>query len=743
MPINSTLKGHRHAVSLPSGSKSSASLHRRTVTVGVIPKPSHRPPSTLHSFRGDIKTQDIFFQELEKRNRKLRVLFPGEDTFELERMEMWNHDAICTPCLILQPLSNKEVSVCLLAYTAGVLKCLAANRKHGAALAVPRLCVAGGRNSLNAMRDGSIVLDLSRMRSVKVDVQSQTCEVQGGARVVDLDSALGDHGLMAVSGTCQNLGVVGCILGGGLGYASRKFGLACDNVLRAEVVLADGRLKHCSPTKHQDLFWSICGGGGGTGVIVSIQLRCFPLRHAALLTFDLLPTSYDSIWTSIRKWANWICGDADNHEVKNDTVLQVNDGAPEDLFSQLLLHTNAPNISFLGTSINSNVIVQSEADVLKYDSFKKMKKRRPFSFLNGNASKCCPTKWHDVPGLSDLCEDTFGAANRVQENFQIVGYSDQLQAFTSQYQTAGNVFIATKFANALTNRILKILIQSTFGDHSRKNESRITIMSAGGAINNINGNNAAFDSRNMKYVIFIEGRWDADSRHREQKEKEKTKRWVNWIVNQLHLCEGIKSSAHPESNRDRISMSNMGKLPSGWYNFSEQNGRRLMQIKQKRDPKKVFSLASRVSWAYSSKSKESGSDKASAVPTDASLSCVDVLKDGEVNPIECLIPRRRRAVPNDSWSSTDSSEPYFVSESDEEKNATNIKVGSGVIKAEHDGSEEDSIGRDVKMLLSIVSDPNDDDLQDWSFPPEPLTNLNFEGNKNVAVKDSSKANVEF
>lgn len=369
------------------------------------------------------------------------------------------------------------MSAVLVAYTAGVLKCLSANRKHGAALAVPRLCVAGGRNSLNAMRDGAIVLDLSQMRKVNVDVQSQTCEVQGGARIFDLDSALGDHGLMAVSGTCQHLGVVGCILGGGLGYASRKYGLACDNVLGVDIILADGRLKYCSPKKHQDLFWSVCGGGGGTGVVVSIKLQCFPLRYAALLTYDLLPSSNDNILTCIRRWANWICGDADNRNLKSDSLLLENNGAPEDVFSQLLLQTNSANISFVGTSIDTNTIVQSEVDVLKYDSIK-LKKRRPFSFLNGHSANSCLTQWDNVPGLSDLRDNKFGATSRVQENFQIVGYNDQLQAFTSKYQLAGNVFIATKFANALTNQIINILMKATFGDHSRKNESRITIMSA-------------------------------------------------------------------------------------------------------------------------------------------------------------------------------------------------------------------------------------------------------------------------
>ena len=180
----------------------------------------------------------------------------------------WNHDAICTPCLILQPKTASEVSSCVLGYTAGVRRCLAENRKKNVEVALPRLCVAGGRNSNHSMKAGSIVLDLSRMRNVTVDADKRMCTVQGGSRVSDLDTALAEHGLIPITGITQNLGVAGCILGGGFGYASRKYGMACDNVLEVDVVLADGRLKRCSPEKHRDLFWSLMGGGGGTYVFI-------------------------------------------------------------------------------------------------------------------------------------------------------------------------------------------------------------------------------------------------------------------------------------------------------------------------------------------------------------------------------------------------------------------------------------------------------------------------------------------
>jgi len=461
------------------------------------------------------------------------------------------------------------------------------------------------------MKDGSIVLDLSKMRTVEVNVENRTCRVQGGARVIDLDSTLSKYGLIAVSGANQNLGVVGCILGGGLGYASRKFGLSCDNLLSAVVILSDGRLKHCSSSKHEDLFWSLCGGGGGTGVVVSVTLRCFPLRYAASLTYELQASSYSSFQIVLRRWANWIEGDADNEQLDDDSIaLSTNEGAPQDVYSHLLLQTNSTNISFLGTSINTDPVMQS----LSNESFSS-KKRGSFSWVNKNRNK--GLQWNDVPGLCDLIDNKFGSKNRIKEHFKILPYLE-LQAYTDQYQKSGHVIHATKFANSLSNRIIEILIRATLGEKSRNNESRITIMSAGGAINTVSAEKGAFDARCMKYSIFIEGRWNIGSK--EQNDKQKTRIWINWVVKQLHLCDGIYSTAHPETNnRDRQSQTNETEQPQGSHNFSEINGKRLMEIRKRRDPNKTFSNASRVSWRRSKEDDQSASAPIlEASPSEAS-----------------------------------------------------------------------------------------------------------------------------
>ena len=99
-------------------------------------------------------------------------------------------------------------------------KCLQINRhkeKYNVSqeLKIPRLTIAGGRNSIFAMKDGCIVLDMSRMDQIRVYPETQTCKIQGGVRVVDLDAALAEKGYIAITSIFQNMGVVGCILSGG------------------------------------------------------------------------------------------------------------------------------------------------------------------------------------------------------------------------------------------------------------------------------------------------------------------------------------------------------------------------------------------------------------------------------------------------------------------------------------------------------------------------------------------------
>jgi FAD/FMN-containing dehydrogenase len=184
-------------------------------------------------------------------------------------------------------IDRRPAAIARCADPADVIQCVNFARENGVLLAV-----RGGGHSVagNGVCDGGLVIDLSAMRAVEVDAARRRAGAQGGATWSDFDRATAAAGLASTGGEVSSTGIAGLTLGGGLGWLMGKCGLACDNLMRAEVVCADGRVVVADDENdYADLMWALRGGGGNFGVVTRFEYRLHPIRQvlAGMLIYPM------------------------------------------------------------------------------------------------------------------------------------------------------------------------------------------------------------------------------------------------------------------------------------------------------------------------------------------------------------------------------------------------------------------------------------------------------------------------
>ena len=192
---------------------------------------------------------------------------PGDSEYE-EARHIWNGAIDKHPAMIVRPADTDDVVRTV---------------RFAASEGLP-IAVRGGAHSVAGFStcDDGIVVDLSAMTAVDLDAATRRAVAGGGAKWAGFDAATQAHGLATTGGLISSTGLGGFTLGGGIGHLVRAHGLACDNLVAAEVVTADGAVVRASADDDADLYWALRGGGGNFGVVTSLEMALHPVGPTVL-----------------------------------------------------------------------------------------------------------------------------------------------------------------------------------------------------------------------------------------------------------------------------------------------------------------------------------------------------------------------------------------------------------------------------------------------------------------------------
>jgi len=228
--------------------------------------------------------------------RKFRgdLLRPGDAEYE-DASTIWNGMVARKPGLIARCVEIEDVQAAVrMAAAEGVVTAI---RCGGHSLAGFGTC------------DDGLVIDLSRMRAVRVDERGRRARFEGGCLLGDIDNATQKVGLAFPAGVVSHTGAAGLVLGGGTGWLNRLHGLSCDNVAGFTLVVADGSVVRANATENPELFWALRGGGGNFGVVIAFEVNLHPVTsalYAAGMCFG------DDISASVQQWRDFMPAAPDN-----------------------------------------------------------------------------------------------------------------------------------------------------------------------------------------------------------------------------------------------------------------------------------------------------------------------------------------------------------------------------------------------------------------------------------------------
>ena len=319
------------------------------------------------------------------------------------------------------------------------------------------LAVRGGGHNVagTAVVDDGVVVDLSPMRTVQLDSSRRTVRIQGGATWADVDRVTAPHALAAPGGVVSETGVTGLALSGGVSHQRRRDGMTVDNLVSAEVVLADGSIVRASADEHPDLFWALRGGGGNFGVVTSLELRVHPLGPE-LFAFHVAYPLEDAAQV-LRRWRDAVA--------------------------------NAPD------ELTSNGFVWSLPDV---DQLPAELRGKPYVGVSGLWAGDADEGERVTAPLRALGRPLIDLSGRT-------GYAELQQSLDPFFPAGLRYYWKALYLDGFSDRAIDTTVD--WSSRRASNDTLIIVRHVGGAISRVAADATAFGDRSSEWMLSIDSTW--------------------------------------------------------------------------------------------------------------------------------------------------------------------------------------------------------------------------------------------
>lgn len=418
------------------------------------------------------------------RRIKGKVLLPSDAEYEKAR-QVWNGMINKRPWAIVQCADKNDV-----------VQALALGHKQSLVIAVK----AGGHNIAgNAVCDGGIVIDLSTMKGLQVFPEEKRVVAQAGVTWGEFDKATQVHGLAVTGGEVSTTGIAGLTLGGGIGWLMRKYGLACDNLISAQVVTADGRNLKASQTENTDLFWGIRGGGGNFGIVTEFEYVLHPIESNILAVMVLHHAR-----------------DAQNFMKFYREFVK---GAPRE-FTSILVMFNAPPAAFLPETLHGKPVV-------------------------GMVACYCGDQDEGTKVLEPLRK--FGSP--AIEMALPMPYANFQAMFDEAYPAGMRGYWKSHYFDAISDEAISTMITHYTNRPSPMLELHLHELS--GAVSDVSEEDTAYSNREAQFMLNILSRWVSPD------EDERNIQWTRQTWNDLKRFSrrGPYINFHVDTDNDSVKAS--------------------------------------------------------------------------------------------------------------------------------------------------------------------------------------------